>query len=141
MSDGFAIHDVFARPLVSHPSERGEGWALLRFEDHLLRRFGLAELLRLEPDGSPQLRARPAADEVWILIEGAAEFAWHDLRPGSPTEGREDHLTCDKPTLVLAPSGVAFGYRALGGRATLVRFATHPEAESEEIRVLPWAAA
>jgi hypothetical protein len=138
MSDGFAIHDVVARPLVRLPSERGEAWPLLRFEDHLLRRFGLAELVRIEPESSPEMRARPAADEIWVLTEGRAEFAWRDLRPGSPSEGREDRLTCDVPTLVLAPFGVAFGCRALGGRATLVRFATHPEAEGEEIRVLPW---
>lgn len=138
MSDGFAIHDLYARPLAPHSSERGEHWPLLRFEDHLLRRFGLAEFTRVTPNLSPVLRARPIADEVWVLIEGRAEFAWQDIRPGSPTEGRQDRLSCRGPTLVLAPFGVAFGYRALEGEASFLRFATHDEVDGEEISVLPW---
>jgi dTDP-4-dehydrorhamnose 3,5-epimerase-like enzyme len=110
----------------------------LRFEDHLLRRFGLAELVQATPNLSTELRARPIADEIWILIEGRAEFAWQDIRPGSPTEGRKDRLPCGEPTLVLAPFGVAFGFRALEGNASFLRFATHDEAEGEDITVLPW---
>jgi dTDP-4-dehydrorhamnose 3,5-epimerase len=138
MLHAFAIHDLYARALMPMASEMGESLRLLRFEDHLLRRFGLAELVRLAPDHPVDLRMRVVADEVWILIEGQAEFAWHDLRPGSPTEDRKDRLMCLGPTLVLAPFGVAFGYRAVGERASLIRLATHAETETENIRVLPW---
>jgi dTDP-4-dehydrorhamnose 3,5-epimerase-like enzyme len=138
MTGGFVIHDLYARPLKPQTDERGERWGLLRFEDHLLRRFGLAELVRTTPDAPAALRARSVADEVWILIDGKVEFSWHDLRPGSPTEGRKDRLACTEPTLVLAPFGVAFGYRALEGRASLFRLATHGESGAEDIRLLPW---
>jgi hypothetical protein len=140
MSDGFTIHDLYARRLVRRTGKRGESWPLLRFEDHLLRRFGLAELVRGTSDAPPELRARPVADEVWILIEGRVEFAWRDLRPDSPTEGRHDRLMCDGPTAVLAPFGVAFGFRAIDGPATLLRLASHDETEAEDIRLLPWEA-
>jgi hypothetical protein len=138
MSHAFAIHDLYARTLAPQSSDRGDTWPLLRFEDHLLRRFGLAELVHIAPDRPGDLRLRPIADEIWILIEGEAEFVWHDLRPGSPTEHRQDRLTCVEPVLVLAPFGVAFGYRAIGGRASLLRLASHSETEAEDIRLLPW---
>jgi hypothetical protein len=138
MSDGFSIHDLYSRRLAPRTGRKGEYWPLLRFEDHLLRRFGLAELIRPDPDAPSELRARPVADEIWILIEGQAGFTWHDLRPGSPTVGRTDRLSCSEPTLVLVPFGVAFGYRPINGRATLLRLATHAETQGEDIRVIPW---
>jgi dTDP-4-dehydrorhamnose 3,5-epimerase-like enzyme len=100
----------------------------------------LAELVRVNSGEPGELRARPVADEIWILVEGNVEFVWHDLRPDSPSVGRVDRLSCNQPTLVLAPFGVAFGYRALEGAATLLRLATHGESQSEFIRVLPWEA-
>jgi dTDP-4-dehydrorhamnose 3,5-epimerase-like enzyme len=138
MSHAFEIHDLYARTLTPKSSDRGETWALLRFEDHLLRRFGLAELVRSSLDRPTDLRVRPVADEIWILIDGKAEFAWHDLRPGSPTMNHKDRLVCDEPTLVLVPFGVAFGYRAIGGVASLLRLATHAEADVEDVGVVPW---
>jgi len=136
----FNIHDLYARPVSSISTELGEVWHLLRFEDHLLRRFGLAELVRALPGASPRLRARPAADEIWILIEGTAEFVWRDTRSGSPTQGREDRLEYTEPTLVLVPFGVAFGFRTRKGPATLLRIATHTEGE-EDIAIFPWESA
>jgi dTDP-4-dehydrorhamnose 3,5-epimerase-like enzyme len=141
MSDGFTIHDLYSRPVSLRTDERGEHWTLLRFEDHLLRRFGLAELIRSDPAAPSELRMRPVADEIWILLEGQAEFAWHDLRPGSPTLARTDRLTCSEPTLVLVPFGVAFGYRPIDGRATFLRLATHAETTDEGARTLPWETA
>lgn len=141
MSEGFTIHDLYSRPVSLRTDEQGEHWTLLQFEDHLLRRFGLAELIRSDPEAPSELRMRPVADEIWILIEGQAELAWHDLRPGSPTFGRTDSLSCSEPTLVLVPFGVAFGYHPINGRATLVRLATHAETEGEDIRILPWETA
>ena len=140
-SGAFNIHDLYARPVSSISTERGKSWPLLRFEDHLLRRFGLAELVRALPGASPRLRARPVADEIWILIEGTAEFVWRDSRSDSPTQGREDRVEYAEPTLVLVPFGVAFGFRATKGPATLIRIATHAEGEDEDIAVFPWESA
>lgn len=138
MPSGFAIHDLYARPLTRRLSEAGEAWRLLGFDDHLLRRFGLLELVRVMPHTALELRARPVADELWILIEGGVEFIWHDVRSASPTEGQRDRMMCTDPTLVLVPFGVAFGCRAVGGQATLIRLATHEETEAEAIERLPW---
>jgi dTDP-4-dehydrorhamnose 3,5-epimerase-like enzyme len=137
----FNIHDLYARPISSFSTELGESWPLLRFEDHLLGRFGLAELVRALPGASAGLRARSAADEIWILIEGTAEIVWRDTRSGSPTQGREDRLEYSEPTLVLVPFGVAFGFRARNGPATLLRIATHAEGEDEDIAIFPWESA
>lgn len=98
---------------------------LLRYSDHLLRRFGLAELHRLRERGERPAQLRPVADELWALVKGSVRFTWRDQRASSPTHGAHYELTCDQPTLVLAPFGVAFGFQALDGPAELVRLATH----------------
>jgi dTDP-4-dehydrorhamnose 3,5-epimerase len=138
MSVEFSIHDLYMRRLTLRSDKHAESLPLLRFEDHLLRRFGMAELIRPDSAAPGEMHVRSLADEIWILLEGQVEFAWRDLREGSPTVGSDDRLLCDEPTLVLAPFGVAFGYRPLSGPVTLLRFATHGEAEDEDIRVLPW---
>ncbi len=140
MSESFPIHDLFIRPLT-HVEEPGVSrWTALRDTDHLLRRFGQAEAVRISPDRPADLRLRPVADEVWALLEGEAEFAWLDLRPGSPSRGVRHQMSCAEPTLVLAPFGVAFGVRAIGGPALLLRLATHASGDpaSEDDRSLPW---
>lgn len=121
------IHDLVVRPL--EPSERGGGIAvrLVGYADHLLRRFGLAEWWRLPADGERFPQLRPIADEVWALVDGRVQFSWDDQREHSPTHGQRYELECDRPTLVLAPFGVAFRIRALDGPAALVRLATHED--------------
>ena len=131
----FPIHDLFAKPLVERASPSDTRLPLLTYRDHLLRRFGLAELVRLEPEAQTETRSRQVADEVWALADGQVEFSWHDLREGSPTQGAQFVLRCDRPTLVLVPFGVAFSVRALKHPAELIRLATHEDPVDEVIDV------
>lgn len=138
MSESPPIHDLFIRHVPSAGGRAEARWKALRDEDHLLRRFGMVEVLRVEPDLEPYLRVRSSADEVWLLIEGRGEFRWRDLRSDSPTHGVEHKLICDKPTQVLAPFGVAFGFRPLDGPALLLRISTHDDGLHEGDQRLPW---
>ena len=131
MPEIFPIHDLFIRRIPTIEEPNATRLIALRDTDHLLRRFGQAEVVHALPEPHMRLRSREIADEVWALIEGMVEFAWHDLRQYSPTYDRWHHLTCDKPTLVLVPFGVVFGYRALGGSASLLRLTTHPDGEHD----------
>lgn len=131
------IHDVLIRPLELRHQGAGSRIAAYRFADHLLYRVGLVEQVELAPSKKPQLVQRSQADEVWALTDGACTFAWIDNRPDSPTHDRRQFHFADTPTVVLAPFGVAFGVSTEVG-ATLIRLATHDEAEDGEPVVLPW---
>ncbi|MEW6567901.1 MAG: hypothetical protein AB1449_07000 [Chloroflexota bacterium] len=134
------IPDLYIRPFSPQQAPGLTRWTALRNTDPLLRRFGLAEVLRRTPEARAYLRLRTAADEVWVLLEGQVEFLWHDLRTRSPSFGIRHHLQADRPLLVLAPFGVAFGVRAQNGAALLLRLATHsdedPDASGDQ--ELPW---
>jgi dTDP-4-dehydrorhamnose 3,5-epimerase-like enzyme len=111
---------------------------VLQVEDHLLRRFGQVQVIRKSPGRSETLYLREVADEVWAIIEGQVEFAWHDLRQDSPSRGHWHHLHTENPTLVLAPFGVAFGCRALEEPALLIRLSSHTEGIHSGDREMPW---
>lgn len=138
MSEKLPIHDLFIREIPARLDGSETRWEALTDEQHLLRRFGMAEVVRVEADAQPYLRLRSVADEVWALIEGRVEFRWLDLRLDSPTNGAEHQLICEQATQVLAPFGVAFGFRPLEGPALLLRFATHADGFHEGDRRLPW---
>lgn len=127
-----AIHDVYIRELSATDDDGIRRMAILADHDHLLRRFGLSETIWLASGQTTGLRVRAVADELWALLDGSVEFAWHDLRSGSPTQGSWLRLTCTQPTLVLAPFGVAFGARGLGERSSLLRLATHADADADD---------
>jgi hypothetical protein len=126
------IHDLYVRPLTREATPGGWRLPVLRYTDHLLRRFGLAEVVELRPETAWGPQLRQVADEAWALVEGAVEFAWEDQREGSPTRGQLHNLRCQVPTLVLAPFGVAFSCRALQGPARLIRLATHAPDEIDD---------
>jgi hypothetical protein len=132
------IHDLYIRRLSEEESGTTSRLPLLRFEDHLLRRVGSAELVKIRSDHPVLLQVRSVADEVWVNIRGQVKFIWLDMRSISPTSGQEYSIECTEPTLVLAPFGVAFGYQCLEDEAWLVRIATHSETEvdSESIRII-----
>jgi hypothetical protein len=98
----------------------------LRFEDHLLRRFGEAEIVRLPAGSRLNQPAREIADEVWILVDGRAVFEWRDRRDSSPTNGATARLECDEPMALLVPFGVAFSLQAQTP-LILVRLASHTD--------------
>lgn len=134
------IRDLFIRPLEASREHGVTRWLALKDTDHLLRRFGEAEIIRLEPGHPIALTLRPVVDEAWAILEGVVEVLWHDLRPRSPTNGVRYQTALRRPTLLLAPFGVAFGARALEGAALLARFATHgrDDPESRDDETLEW---
>ena len=132
------IHDLYIRELTVEETERLTKFNVLSEEDHLLRRFGQVQVIRKSPGRDEPLCLREVADEVWALIEGQVEFAWHDLRLGSPTHDHWQRFRTEAPTLVLAPFGVAFGCRALENPALIIRLSTHIEGEHPGDREIPW---
>lgn len=137
------IHDLWIRPLLESPAPRGTAQAALTDAEPLLHRIGLVQVVRLDPQQPPALRVRAQADEIWALLEGRAELRWIDLRQGSPTRGARLERAFDEPVRVLAPFGVAFGVRPLGGPALLLRVATHGDDDpsAADDHNLPWDAA
>ena len=138
MENNLSIHDLVIRPLEPRP-DPGGGLILpvLRFSDHLLRRFGGAEVLRLRLDHKVQLRVREAADEIWALLDGKAEFIWHDLRPDSPSRDHWQRISLEEPTLALVPFGVAFAVRPQSDPCWLLRLMTHEPGDHPGDRTLP----
>jgi dTDP-4-dehydrorhamnose 3,5-epimerase-like enzyme len=136
MPETYPIHDLYIKRIQPVDDSGGIRWLALRDTDHILHRFGLAEVIRAR--GSSKLRMREVADEVWTLCEGRVEFHWHDLREKSPTYDHRHSLICDHPTVMLVPFGVAFGFRVLKEPATLLRLATHDEGVHEGHEQIPW---
>jgi hypothetical protein len=124
-----AIDGVWQRGLWSARDASSEHWFVARYDDHILARFGMAEVVRLSVGHPRRLRLREKADEIWALIEGAAKFTWRDERPDSPTSGVQHSMECHQATLLSAPFGVAFGVVALEDQTILLRLATYQDEE------------
>ena len=129
---GAAIHDGLVAPLASSPRSGGEAVPILAFDDHLLRRFGSTELLRLRNKSEFDVR-REVADEVWVLLEGAADFHLKDGRQDSPTRGVRQTHHLATPTRLLLPFGVHLRVVARSSLALLLRIMTHGEAEDPPV--------
>lgn len=125
------INDLFYRRVQTIEAAGLKRLLALSESDHLLRRFGQVQIIRINPDADVQMRLREVADEIWVLIDGRVEFIWQDLRKDSPSFNRMFHLECVEPTLVLVPFGVAFGQRPLGKPATLLRLSTHVDGQHD----------
>ena len=61
-------------------------------------------------------------DEIWTVVDGALAVWLIDVRDGSETVGarRQVLLTGEAPALLYIPAGVAHGYQAAAGGATLI---------------------
>jgi hypothetical protein len=130
MHEPLPIHDLYIRTLELRGTPAGSTLTVLRYSDHLLRRFGLAEFHELAEGQQRVSAARPVVDEVWALVRGEVEFDWEDRREDSPTLGRTYRLHAKRPMVVLVPFGVDFRIRSLNGGAALVRLASHEDGES-----------
>jgi hypothetical protein len=131
-STGDAIHDGLITPLAPSSRSWGEAMPILAFQDHLLRRFGRIELIRLRDEGEFEGR-RTVADEVWALVEGAADVLLADERQDSPTRGARQSHRLEAPTRLLLPFGVHLRIVARSGAALLLRIMTHSEAEDPPV--------
>lgn len=125
------IHDLVALRLPAGPFGRGaERRTALSYSDHLLRRFGQADVVHLERGGRLERKEEETADEAWALIEGEATFEWEDRRPSSPTAGGTATFAAHEPTTVLVPFGVAFRATAGDAPVILLRLSTHGDDEA-----------
>lgn len=118
--------------------ERREGrLVVLRDEDHLLRRFGQAEVVSLSGGTETDFRLRAVADEVWAALDGRAKFRLIDKRLGSPSFGQSQEVDLDgeQPQALLIPFGVAYSMAAAEA-ASLIRLATHADHTHPEDRQL-----
>lgn len=138
MPTDIPIIDLYLKRLVPQQDSGLTAWVPLRDDDHLLRRFGQVEVLRMDPDAGPLCRLRSVADETWALLVGSAEFRWRDSRAASPSNGKTFHLLLDEPTLALVPFGVGFGVRAIEEGTLLVRISSHEDGTHEGDQILAW---
>lgn len=122
MSNQLAISDL----VLFHLERTDTHLAILRERDHLLRRFGLLELVDLAPGIDAAFNLRAEADEIWAPVDGAVELSLVDQRPQSPSYGVGMQLTLDAadPQAVLIPFGVAHAFAA-AAPARLLRLSTH----------------
>ena len=133
----YPIHDLFVRPLIAEQQGAATRLRLTGHADHLLRRFGHAESIRLPARATFGPLLQTLADEVWVLEEGEAEVFWRDDRRGSPTSGRHHRLLAEAPLLWLVPFGVAFGLRSVRPCA-LLRLSTHEANGDQAPPPSPW---
>ncbi len=138
MTNDYPIHDLFIGKLKAIEEGGEVRIPILSFNDHLLRRFGFVDSVRLEPGYQSGLNVREVADEIWACLSGKVLFHWLDLREGSPSFNRCHELLLQEPTLALVPFGVAFGIRTFDEPAYLIRLSTHLEGDHEGDRSLPW---
>jgi dTDP-4-dehydrorhamnose 3,5-epimerase len=110
------IHGVVVRDLVAHGDERG------RFIETYRKEWvpGAREMIQANR-GDRQagcvvgLHFHRKQADWWYVVEGTARVVLHDLRVGSPTEGRTMSFdqTGDRPQGVYIPPGVAHGFASL----------------------------
>ncbi len=125
------IFGFYIEPIESVERGTTRRWSVLKDSDHLLRRFGDCEVLRMGPEQEEVTRLRPVADELWCLLEGAVDLYIQDQRDDSPTKGIKEKLTISVPTRVLIPFGVQFSWSNHEEQSLLIRLNTHswsPEA-------------
>jgi hypothetical protein len=127
MIEKLTIHDLYIREIDTIPKDGMTSIPLLSFDDHLLRRFGFSESMTVEPGYRSEMKVREVADEIWVCMEGNVRFLWLDLRENSPSFNHSFEYLTTKPTLVLVPFGVAFGFQTLDKMTQLIRFSTHME--------------
>lgn len=127
------IHDGHTLRLDPSPSAGGR-IGHLRNDDHLLRRFGALETLRLR-DGEGFSVQRRVADEIWSLVEGTAKVRLEDRRPDSPTLGAVEVLELEHPTRLLVPFGVRTDFYAAPPGALWIRLMTHDLDEDPPVMV------
>lgn len=124
------IHDLVALRLPVLSNALGvRRRAALQTSDHLLRRFGQADMLHLDPGATLDIPDRSLVDEIWVLVDGEVKFEWEDRRADSPTQGGRARLSAKEPTAVLTPFGVAFHVTAGSESAILLRLASHGDDE------------
>ncbi|MEN8240761.1 MAG: hypothetical protein ABFS17_02475 [Chloroflexota bacterium] len=101
---------------------------VLSEDDHLLRRFGQLDLVRLQPDTRLSTHRQQGADEIWVIVSGAVELTLTDMREESPTNQAkmEFSLLEENYQGVLIPFGVKAELSS-SDSGMLLRLATHAD--------------
>jgi dTDP-4-dehydrorhamnose 3,5-epimerase len=106
LPDGVALH-----PLIVHADDRGRIGEIFRQE----WATGIAPVqwvMAVSAAGVMRgVHAHIRHDDYLVLLHGHIALGLHDLRPGSPTQGRAlvHDLNAEQPTAVVIPHGVAHG--------------------------------
>jgi dTDP-4-dehydrorhamnose 3,5-epimerase len=132
-----SIQDLVVENLSGKLDSADASVSLLRFDDHLLRRFGQVDAFRKSPGELKALSMRTVADEIWILLEGRAACRCHDLRSDSPSKDTNIEFILDAPARVLIPFGVAFGWRAIDNPTLMLRLSTHQDGDHLQDQLIP----
>lgn len=133
------IHDLLVEDVQVQEGNSEASWDVHRFDDHLLLDVGLVQVIQSAADKLDEVVARAEHSEVWVLLDGGCQFAFRDLRPGSPTHLAVHHLTRHEPTRIFVPAGVAFGYRVISGPAQLIRMSDRPRSQDGgSDQTIPW---
>jgi dTDP-4-dehydrorhamnose 3,5-epimerase len=101
---------------------------VLQENDHILRRFGQVDVVKIPEGTSLESHRESGADEVWSLLEGEALLKLTDRRQESPSLGQtnEIELNGNTPKAILIPFGVHA--RIYGqNQSTLLRITTHAD--------------
>lgn len=108
----YPINDLYIQSISKKQAHQIETLRAYAFEDHLLKRIGSIEFIELDSDERIPAFLRPQADELWVLLNGEAEFEWCDRRQDSPTLDAVHSFTAASPVRVLVPFGVQFSLTA-----------------------------
>jgi len=123
VAEDFKIHDMFVLDL----SWKERKLTILKDYDHLLRRFGQVDMLRISSGRHVEV-SRRKADELWTVISGTASIQLEDQRIDSPSFGELVilELAQESPQAVLVPFGVKC-IVSCKGKADLIRISTHAD--------------
>ncbi len=124
MEANYPIHDLYIEMLETVAAASWRSLDTYSFDDHLLKRIGLIEIIEVSAGDSLPEFVRAQADELWTLLEGEAAFHWKDHRKESPTFSATHTLAADSPVRVLVPFGVEFRV-SVQSDCTLLRVASH----------------
>jgi dTDP-4-dehydrorhamnose 3,5-epimerase-like enzyme len=120
----YPINDLYILKLNQDQQETWRSLKAYAFENHLLKRIGLVELVELSAGDTLPAFIRHQADELWILYKGQANFHWQDQRESSPTFKEVYSLDAESPIRVLVPFGVQFSVTAKT-YCNLLRISSH----------------
>ena len=109
---------------------------VLSEEDHLLRRFGQLDLVKLEPGLTLTTHRVNGSDEIWTLISGEAELMLTDQREESPTNQQTHQVSLNEkqPQVLLIPFGVEVEISSHAG-GLLLRVSSHADYLSPADRI------
>ena len=96
--------------------------------DHVLRRFGQVDLIKLTAGEKQKQAARPEADQIFSVIQGNVTLELQDDRQESPSAGIQQviSLSAADPVSILIPFGVVCEIEC-EREALLARVTTHAD--------------